>query len=79
MYRLAWATGQWRNKLGYLERAEAAIYNGKQYGNQSKPRVTNALPGQSLHNYRLAEDYFLVSDDGIKAIWTVNTKWRRVG
>lgn len=40
--------------------------------------VTNARPGQSLHNYGLAIDYFLVSNDGSKALWTVNDKWRRV-
>ncbi|WP_203334374.1 D-alanyl-D-alanine carboxypeptidase family protein [Planococcus beigongshangi] len=40
--------------------------------------VTNAKPGQSIHNYGLAIDYFLVSDDGNTALWTVNAKWRRV-
>lgn len=40
--------------------------------------VTNAKPGQSVHNYGLAIDYFLVSDDGNTALWTVNAKWRRV-
>jgi len=55
------------------------IYKGKQYGNPSKPRVTNALPGQSLHNYGLAVDYFLVSADGNNALWTINAKWKRVG
>lgn len=54
------------------------VYKGKQYGNPSKPKVTNALPGQSMHNYGLAIDYFLVSVDGNTALWTVNTKWRRV-
>lgn len=53
-------------------------YKGKQYGNRKEPIVTNAKPGQSVHNYGLAIDYFLVTDDGLNAIWTVNTKWKRV-
>ncbi|WP_077623853.1 peptidoglycan-binding protein [Sediminibacillus massiliensis] len=40
--------------------------------------VTNARPGTSYHNYGLAVDYFLVSSDGSKALWTVNNKWKRV-
>lgn len=40
--------------------------------------VTNARGGYSNHNFGLAIDYFLVSDDGSKALWTVNDKWRRV-
>src|SRR5690606_33820569 len=40
--------------------------------------VTNARPGQSVHNYGLAIDFFLVSDDGNRALWTVNNKWKRV-
>lgn len=40
--------------------------------------VTNAKGGQSNHNFGLAVDYFLVSDDGKRALWTVNSKWRRV-
>lgn len=40
--------------------------------------VTNARPGQSVHNYGLAIDFFLVSDDGNTALWTVNDKWKRV-
>jgi peptidoglycan L-alanyl-D-glutamate endopeptidase CwlK len=40
--------------------------------------VTNAKAGQSMHNFGLAVDYFIVSDDGQKAIWDVNTKWKRV-
>lgn len=54
------------------------VYKGKQYGNPSKPKVTNALPGQSMHNFGLAIDYFLVSKDGNTALWTVNAQWRRV-
>lgn len=40
--------------------------------------VTNAKAGQSNHNYGIAVDYVLVSNDGKKALWTVNQKWRRV-
>lgn len=40
--------------------------------------VTNARAGQSWHNYGVAVDFFLTSNDGSEAIWTVNSKWRRV-
>ncbi|MCY8937324.1 M15 family metallopeptidase [Peribacillus frigoritolerans] len=53
-------------------------YNGKNYSNLAKPIVTNAKPGQSYHNYGLAIDFFIVSDDGKRAIWTVDSKWQRV-
>lgn len=53
-------------------------YNGKNYSNLAKPIVTNAKPGQSFHNYGLAIDFFIVSDDGKRVIWTVNSKWQRV-
>jgi peptidoglycan L-alanyl-D-glutamate endopeptidase CwlK len=53
-------------------------YNGKNYSNLAKPKVTQAKPGQSIHNYGYAIDYFLVSDDGKTALWTVNAKWKRV-
>ncbi|ASS95631.1 M15 family metallopeptidase [Peribacillus simplex] len=53
-------------------------YNGKNYSNLAKPIVTNAKPGQSYHNFGLAIDYFIVSDDGKRAIWTVDSKWQRV-
>ncbi|TFE02895.1 peptidoglycan-binding protein [Jeotgalibacillus salarius] len=52
-------------------------WNGKLYGNEGSI-VSNAKPGQSVHNYGLAIDYFLVSDDGLKAIWVVDAQWRRV-
>lgn len=60
------------------------VYKGKQYGRIKDANgkqlniVTNAEPGQSIHNYGLAIDYFIVSDDGNDAIWTVNDKWKRV-
>lgn len=53
------------------------IWNGKVYGSKGSI-VSNAPPGTSIHNYGLAIDYFLVSDDGNKSLWTVNEKWKRV-
>lgn len=53
------------------------IWNGKKYGSKGSI-VSNAQPGTSIHNYGLAIDYFLVSDDGNKSLWTVNEKWKRV-
>lgn len=53
-------------------------YRGKNYSNLAKPKVTNAKPGQSFHNFGVAIDYFIVTDDGKTALWTINTKWRRV-
>ncbi|WP_234396968.1 peptidoglycan-binding protein [Bacillus massiliglaciei] len=60
-----------QGRLGYT-------YNGVNYSNVAKAKVTNAKPGQSYHNFGLAVDYFLVSDDGNTALWTVNDKWKRV-
>lgn len=40
--------------------------------------VTNARGGQSWHNHGIAVDYFLTTNDGSKAVWTVNKDWRRV-
>lgn len=53
-------------------------YKGKDYGNPSKGIVSNAKPGYSYHNFGLAVDYFLTSEDGSKAIWVVNNDWKRV-
>lgn len=53
------------------------IWNGKVYGSKGSI-VSNAPPGTSIHNYGLAIDYFLVSDDGNKSLWTVNDDWKRV-
>ncbi|MGE7880170.1 peptidoglycan-binding protein [Peribacillus muralis] len=53
-------------------------YRGKNYADLSKPQVTKAKPGQSFHNFGVAIDFFIVSDDGKNAIWTINTKWARV-
>lgn len=53
------------------------VWNDKKYGSKGSI-VSKAEPGTSVHNYGLAIDYFIVSDDGNKAIWTVNDKWKRV-
>lgn len=41
--------------------------------------VTNARPGQSIHNFGLAIDYVLVNEDDTTVSWVVNKQWRRVG
>lgn len=64
----AWIYGQGRPTY---------VWNGKKYGTSGKI-VSNAQPGSSIHNYGLAIDYFLVSEDGKNSIWTVNKEWRRV-
>lgn len=62
----------------YGQGRQSYVYNGKDYGNPNKPVVTQAKPGSSNHNYGLAVDFVLVSEDGNTAIWEVNDKWRRV-
>jgi len=52
-------------------------WNKKLYGNEGSI-VSNAQPGQSVHNYGLAIDYFLTTPDGNTATWVVNAQWRRV-
>jgi peptidoglycan L-alanyl-D-glutamate endopeptidase CwlK len=56
----------------------AYVWNGKNYGQKGKI-VTYAKPGQSIHNKGRAIDFFLVSEDGLRAIWTVDERWHRVG
>ena len=59
-------------------------FKGKEYGRlkdangKTLPIISNAEPGESIHNYGLAIDYFLVSEDGNNSIWTVNSDWKRV-
>lgn len=68
----------------YGQGRSSFIYNGKQYGKlydangKKLSIVSNAKPGESVHNYGLAIDYFLVSEDGRTSLWTVNADWRRV-
>jgi peptidoglycan LD-endopeptidase CwlK len=58
----------------------AAEQNALYAQGRTKPGnvVTNARAGESNHNYGLAIDYFLVSEDGNTAIWSVNQDWRKV-
>lgn len=64
---------------GYRSFAEQnALYVKGRRGIKDESVITNAKGGQSYHNYGLAVDYFLVTDDGQTALWTVNSKWRRV-
>lgn len=46
--------------------------------NKSKPIVTYARAGQSLHNYGLAVDFVIISDDAKRTLWTEDEKWTRV-
>lgn len=53
------------------------VYKGKQYGRikdsdgKQLKVVTKAEPGESIHNYGLAIDFFLVSNDGKESIWDI--------
>ncbi|TGB01674.1 peptidoglycan-binding protein [Halobacillus salinus] len=53
------------------------VWRGKSYGSAG-PIVTNAKPGQSVHNEGRAVDFFLVTSDGSKALWNVDNRWKRV-
>ena len=52
-------------------------YKGHDYGHSGKV-VSHAKPGQSIHNYGYAVDYFLTTYDGSGSTWNVNANWRRV-
>ncbi|MCA1010810.1 peptidoglycan-binding protein [Halobacillus halophilus] len=52
------------------------VWKGEKYGKPGKI-VTKAQPGQSNHNKGWAIDYFIVSEDGTKALWKVDEKWRQ--
>lgn len=52
-------------------------WNGKRYGH-SGPIVTYAKPGKSNHHSGRAVDFFLVTSDGKRALWTVDKHWRHV-
>lgn len=54
------------------------VYKGVKYGRPGKI-VSKAKPGTSVHNYGLAIDYFLTSEDGSVGLWNVDSKWLRVG
>lgn len=69
----------------YGQGRKSYIYKGKQYGNPSKPIVTQAKPGQSIHNYGYAVDFALMLDNGA-VVWDMNrdangikgSDWREV-
>lgn len=44
------------------------VYKGIQYGKPSMNKVTNAEPGQSIHNYGIALDFALIKN-GKEIIW----------
>ncbi|MFS0904116.1 D-alanyl-D-alanine carboxypeptidase family protein [Priestia aryabhattai] len=52
----------------YGQSRKSYIYKGKQYGAPKEDHVTNAEPGESIHNYGLAVD-FTVFDNDSKPIW----------
>ncbi|WLR48984.1 peptidoglycan-binding protein [Halobacillus litoralis] len=52
-------------------------WQGKRYGHSGNI-VTYAKPGKSNHHSGRAVDFFLVSSDGKKALWTVDQDWRHV-
>ena len=68
----------------YGQGRSSYIYNGKQYGRikdsngKQLPIISNAKPGTSIHNYGLAIDYFLVTEDGNNSIWAINSDWKLV-
>lgn len=62
----------------YGQGRKTYVYNGKDYGDPTKPKVTNAKPGESTHNIGLAIDFVLVSEDGRQVLWDVNNNWIRV-
>ncbi len=63
----------------YGQGRRSYVYKGKQYGNPSKPKVTNAKPGSSMHNFGLAIDFALKSPDGKKVVWDTKTDFDKDG
>ncbi|WP_163099444.1 M15 family metallopeptidase [Peribacillus alkalitolerans] len=63
---------------GYRSYAEQNRLYAQGRTDTSKPIVTNAEGGKSNHNYGLAVDFVIMSEDGSRALWTVNDQWRRV-
>ncbi|MGE7182654.1 M15 family metallopeptidase [Peribacillus sp. NPDC006672] len=63
---------------GYRSFSEQNVLYEQGRTNKSKPIVTYARAGQSLHNYGFAIDFVIVSDDGKRVLWTEEEKWTRV-
>lgn len=61
----------------YGKGRKSYVYNGKQYGNPNVKKVTNAAPGQSMHNYGLALDYVTCDGFGKNIDWVVGPRWKR--
>lgn len=69
----------------YGQGRSSYLYRGKQYGNPKKNVVTQAKPGQSVHNYGYAVDFALMLDNGA-VVWDMNrddnkkngSDWREV-
>lgn len=55
----------------YGQGRSSYVYKGKNYGNPKKPVVTNARPGESIHNYGIAFDFCLVKKGG-QITWDTN-------
>lgn len=90
-YDLCWAEGiRVYVVCGYRSKDQQAVEYGKGRSQatlnalgyshiKAQPnatKVTNAKPGTSMHQYRLALDYCLLDEKG-KDIWTVNADWKR--
>lgn len=54
------------------------FYNGKDYSQPSKPLVTNAKPGESIHNYGLALDFAIIKN-GSEVVWNTTADFDKDG
>ena len=53
----------------YRSKAEQDALYAQGRNGDTRPKVTNAKGGQSMHNFGLAIDFCLISPDGKKAVW----------
>lgn len=64
---------------GYRSIAEQnALYAQGRRGLKGEKVVTNAKGGQSNHNFGVAVDLCLYTDDGTNCIWDVNDKFKKI-
>lgn len=61
----------------YGKSRKSYVYKGVQYGKPNEKWVTNAMPGQSFHNYGLALDFVLTDATAKPVYWTRNKQWER--
>lgn len=54
------------------------FYNGKDYSQPSKSIVTNAKPGESIHNYGLALDFAIIKN-GNEVVWNTTADFDKDG